>query len=132
MTSKEDDCCCCGLEDIWYNYKYKIIKYSSIVMSGIGGATIALNGHFAIPTYVFGSILNVGILVSGLAIDELATQNKNVHEENKSLQNAKNDMVRKYTIAMENYKFPESTTPNLTPKSDTTEPFQEVVQLAIR
>lgn len=105
-----DDCDCCCLPlvmDYWKIYKYKVLKYSSFGLSALGGAVVAMNGTYIIPTYIFGAIMNVAIFVGGYTIDELAKGLKESRDENISLRNEKIDIIRRFTVNRD-FQFPTS------------------------
>ncbi|RTL06733.1 hypothetical protein EKK58_04320 [Candidatus Dependentiae bacterium] len=109
-TSTEDEnyCVCNCLDftdDFWKKYKHHSGKVS-IGISILGGVGAVLSGVSIVASSIVIGVTNVAIFFSGLAYEKLNNQAKQIIDENISLQNDKNELVKRLTV----YNFPQSIT----------------------
>lgn len=97
-------------DEFWNKYKHHSGKIS-IGISILGAVSSILVGKYIIAGSVALAITNASIFMSGIAYEKLNIEHTKVESENKSLQNEKNNLVKRLT----QFHFPQSTnteTPN--------------------
>ena len=123
--SNDIDCCCC--DEWWDRYKYHIIAKGSIVVAVLSSTFSFLDTYFpeyALAKHISLAFLNVGIVLSGYAFGKIELKAELLDNENKSLLNDKNDLMKRLTM----FQFPASTLQN-TP-IEHHEPFIEISEKA--
>ena len=136
-NTKEDIDCFDKILNYWDEQKFKYASKLSIILSILGAVGSVLIGlNMFVPASVVMGVCNLGIFAQGLIAEKLKNHNEKIIDENKSLQNEKNEMVRRFTQIQ--YQFPTSEAVpsqilgNDTPKSNAsteTEPFANVIDL---
>lgn len=117
MNNENEDNINCSLldyaDEFWLKYKHHSGKVS-IALSILGGVSAILVGKYIIVGSIAIAITNASVFMSGIAYEKLNTENTKMTNENKSLQNEKNDLVRRLT----HFHFPHDAS-NITPSNGT-------------
>jgi hypothetical protein len=103
--NNDDNICCFyfnKIDEIWEENKYKISGKFAIGLSVLTGIASILSIKFIIPVGIILGITNVGVFFAGLSLEKFKNEHIALKETNESLQNEKNDIVRRYT----NFQFP--------------------------
>lgn len=108
-------------DEFWEEHKHTLSSKLSICLGVLGGVGSALVGlGLFVPASVVLGVCNVGIFFAGISLSKFEDKNKKLKIDNISLQNEKNDIIRRFTINqnnLNNYNFPTSTTPQSTESS---------------
>ena len=90
--------CLDRIEDYWTDKKFRFSSRLSIVLGVLGAGGSALVGiKLFIPASIVLGLCNLGIFAQGIIAEKLSNHNEKITEENKSLQNEKLEIVRRYT-----------------------------------
>lgn len=130
----EEKGCLDIIDDCWEAYKFKVSGKFAMGLSILAGVSSILVAKFVIPAGVVIGITNVGVFFAGVSLEIFANEHKNIRDENISLKNDKEQMVRRYTTG---FAFPPDSvavTPSSTPRNSNkstkmTEPISIVNQL---
>ena len=88
-----------------------------------GSASIIAGSHaLIIPVSILLSLTNIGVFFSGIVMEKFKNENKKLYDDNKSLSNEKNEMIRRMT----NFEFPQNSN-TLTPISTQSTPRMEII-----
>lgn len=97
-----------------------------IILSILGGITsILIGGKFILASGIVLSITNIGVFIGSIMYERLSNEFHEIRQCNESLQNEKNEMIKRVSI----YQFPKNDTPISTIRSIDTEPYEEVVNI---
>lgn len=90
MNTDDEKCCCASINMIdrfFENYKYKISSPLAIILSVAGAVSGLLVSKFIVIGGVAIAITNCSVFFSSILLDRYAKANKNLQNDNISLQN---------------------------------------------
>lgn len=114
-NNNEENCTCSSwLNEIYQKYKYRVSGKIAIGLACTAGLGAIMTGIdiLQIPANIFIGLTNAGAFCTGLALEKFSKENKKLNDDNESLQNEKQDIIRRFTIAPQFIPFNANTPSN--------------------
>lgn len=95
------DCLCYHkFEDWWKAYKTKIAGKVGIGLSILNSIFIVLDAHYpaSAAKYIVAALISAGVFIGGLMYDRLARDHKQLEDDNVSLKQSKEEIIRRFTL----------------------------------
>jgi len=92
------------LDDFWEEHKYKISGKIALGLGILSSASSVMVSFpsLLVPASVALTLTNTGVFFAGIVMEKYKNENKKLYNDNKSLSNEKNEMIRRMT----NFNFP--------------------------